>query len=90
MSHWVDHGVVGFDEPARDEPVGDQFPPRRCSRVILAGNLSALDVELPEPAIDRLDRVSAIGLGFPLDFVGTSAEFVKGPGGARVGAHGRN
>jgi aryl-alcohol dehydrogenase-like predicted oxidoreductase len=52
----------------------------------LTGNLAALDAELPRTAVDRLDAASAIELGFPLDFIGPSAEFVYGAAGRRLDA----
>ncbi|MDN3352287.1 aldo/keto reductase [Actinomadura sp. DC4] len=44
----------------------------------LAANLAALDVRLPEEALRRLDEASAIELGFPHDFIGSTKEFVYG------------
>jgi aryl-alcohol dehydrogenase-like predicted oxidoreductase len=44
----------------------------------LAANLAALDARLPDDALRRLDEVSAIELGFPHDFIGSTREFVYG------------
>lgn len=45
----------------------------------LTANLAALDVRLPAEALRRLDEASAISLGFPHDFIGSTKEFVYGP-----------
>ncbi len=43
-----------------------------------------VDVVLPDDALRRLDEASAIELGFPHDFIGSTREFVYGPVGLRV------
>jgi aryl-alcohol dehydrogenase-like predicted oxidoreductase len=48
----------------------------------LTDNLAAADLVLPQPAVARLDRVSAIELGFPHDFIDSTRDFVYGPVGA--------
>jgi aryl-alcohol dehydrogenase-like predicted oxidoreductase len=45
----------------------------------LLDNLAAVDIVLPEPALARLDDVSAITRGFPADFIDSSRDFVYGP-----------
>ncbi|MEV6158452.1 aldo/keto reductase [Nonomuraea sp. NPDC052129] len=50
----------------------------------LTDNLAALDLTLPEEALRRLDEVSGIELGFPMEFVGATSEFVYGPVGRDV------
>lgn len=51
----------------------------------LADNLAAIDLELPEDAVARLDKASAIDLGFPMDFIlDTTSDFVYGPSGQRT------
>jgi aryl-alcohol dehydrogenase-like predicted oxidoreductase len=47
-------------------------------------NLGALDLSLPADAMDRLDAVSAIPLGFPHDFMAETAPWLYGDAGARV------
>jgi aryl-alcohol dehydrogenase-like predicted oxidoreductase len=44
----------------------------------LTDNLAAASRVLPEDAVRRLDEVSAIPLGFPHDFIESTAEFVYG------------
>lgn len=56
----------------------------------LEDNLVAGDLELPAEAIDRLETVSAIELGFPADFIASTAEFVYGSVGERVDARTRS
>jgi len=57
----------------------------------LADNLAANDLELPEDAVARLDKASAIDLGFPMDFIlDTTSDFVYGPSGQQTdGRHGQ-
>jgi len=50
---------------------------RRLDQLI--DNLAATDLRLPEDALRRLDDVSAIPRGFPLDFIESTTEFVYGP-----------
>ena len=50
----------------------------------LVDNLGAVDVELGAEALERLDKASAISLGFPYDFIRDTASFVYGPVGERV------
>jgi aryl-alcohol dehydrogenase-like predicted oxidoreductase len=50
----------------------------------LTDNLAVVDVVLPDDALRRLDEASAIELGFPHDFIGSTREFVYGPVGLRV------
>jgi aryl-alcohol dehydrogenase-like predicted oxidoreductase len=50
----------------------------------LTDNLGAVDVELPAEARARLDEVSAVTLGFPLDFIASTRGFVYGEAGERV------
>ncbi|MET9080068.1 aldo/keto reductase [Streptomyces sp. NPDC004232] len=51
----------------------------------LSDNLAAIDLELPEDAVARLDKASAIELGFPMDFIlDTTSEFVYGPSGGQT------
>ena len=50
----------------------------------LADNLGAVDVELSADALDRLDKASAIHLGFPQDFIRDTASLVYGPIGEQV------
>lgn len=45
----------------------------------LADNLAALDLDLPDDVVRRLDKVSAIPLGCPHDFIESSRSFVYGP-----------
>ncbi|MGH9030062.1 MAG: aldo/keto reductase [Acidimicrobiales bacterium] len=44
----------------------------------LLDNLAAADLDLPEEAVRRLDEVSAIERGFPLDMIDSSKDFVYG------------
>ncbi|MEU6509709.1 aldo/keto reductase [Streptomyces sp. NPDC046942] len=44
----------------------------------LTDSLAALELELPEDAIRRLDTASAFDLGFPQDFISMSRDFVYG------------
>jgi aryl-alcohol dehydrogenase-like predicted oxidoreductase len=51
----------------------------------LTDNLAAIDLELPEDAVARLDKASAIELGFPMEFIAeTTADFVYGSSGKQV------
>jgi len=50
---------------------------RRLDQLI--DNLAATDLRLPEEALRRLDDVSAIPRGFPVDFIESTTEFVYGP-----------
>lgn len=50
----------------------------------LVDNLAAVDLDLDDVAIQRLDEASAISLGFPHDFLGETASLVYGPVGRRV------
>lgn len=50
----------------------------------LVDNLGALELALPDDALQRLDEVSAITLGFPYDFIDSTRGFVYGPVGART------
>jgi aryl-alcohol dehydrogenase-like predicted oxidoreductase len=50
----------------------------------LTDNLAATDLHLPDEALVRLDRCSAIELGFPHDFITSTHEFVYGPVGAQT------
>ncbi|MEU8695551.1 aldo/keto reductase [Streptomyces sp. NPDC048665] len=51
----------------------------------LSDNLAAIDLELPEDAVARLDKASAIELGFPMDFIlDTTSDFVYGPSGGQT------
>ncbi|GAA3784706.1 aldo/keto reductase [Streptomyces coacervatus] len=51
----------------------------------LSDNLAAIDVELPEDSVARLDKASAIELGFPMDFIlDTTGDFVYGPSGRQT------
>lgn len=52
----------------------------------LTDNLAAADLVLPDEALARLDTVSTIELGFPLDFIDSTRGFVYGEAGARVTA----
>lgn len=45
----------------------------------LADNLAASSLVLPEEAVRRLNEVSAIERGFPLDMIESSRDFVYGP-----------
>ena len=54
----------------------------------LAGNLAALDVDLPGEALRRLDEVSAIPLGFPHDFIESTRSYVYGPAGEKTSRSG--
>jgi hypothetical protein len=56
---------------------------RLDSPLQLADSLAAAELELPAPAVARLDEVSAFDLGFPQDFIKASREFVYGPAVAR-------
>ncbi|MFF4508841.1 aldo/keto reductase [Streptomyces sp. NPDC001401] len=48
----------------------------------LADNLAAIDLMLSDDAVVRLDKASAIELGFPMDFIlDTTGDFVYGPSG---------
>jgi aryl-alcohol dehydrogenase-like predicted oxidoreductase len=47
-------------------------------------NLAAVDVVLPPEAVDRLDRASAIEVGFPSDMINDMGGFVYGPVGQQV------
>ncbi len=55
---------------------------RRADQV--ADNLGAVDVHLDAATLDRLDKVSAISLGFPSEFIAATASFVYGPVGEQV------
>lgn len=55
----------------------------------LADNLGAVDLELPGDALRGLNEASAISLGFPLDFIESTWEFVYGEVGDRVEGRGR-
>lgn len=44
----------------------------------LLENLAALELSLPEPALARLEKASAIQLGFPHDFINANATWVLG------------
>jgi aryl-alcohol dehydrogenase-like predicted oxidoreductase len=57
----------------------------------LADNLAANDLALPDDAVARLDKASAIDLGFPMDFIlDTTSDFVYGPSGQQTdGRHGQ-
>jgi aryl-alcohol dehydrogenase-like predicted oxidoreductase len=51
----------------------------------LADNLAAIDLALPDEAVARLDKASAIDLGFPMDFIlDTTSDFVYGASGQRI------
>jgi len=50
----------------------------------LMDNLAAVDLALPDRALERLDEASAIELGFPHDFIAGTREFVYGPVGLKV------
>lgn len=50
----------------------------------LTDNLAAADRVLPDDAVRRLDEASAIPLGFPHDFIASTAGFVYGEVGERV------
>jgi aryl-alcohol dehydrogenase-like predicted oxidoreductase len=50
----------------------------------LVDNLGAVRVDLDADALDRLDKASAISLGFPQDFIRDTAGFVYGQSGERV------
>jgi aryl-alcohol dehydrogenase-like predicted oxidoreductase len=50
----------------------------------LMDNLAAVDLALPDGALERLDEASAIELGFPHDFIAGTSEFVYGPVGLKV------
>ncbi|ONK14207.1 aldo/keto reductase [Streptomyces sp. MP131-18] len=50
----------------------------------LTDNLAYTGLALPEPAVRRLDEASAIDLGFPLDFMESTKDFVFGEVGDRV------
>jgi aryl-alcohol dehydrogenase-like predicted oxidoreductase len=54
----------------------------------LTDNLAALQLTLPGAAVDRLDEVSTIPLGFPHDFIESSAGFVYGPAGEKTDRRG--
>jgi hypothetical protein len=72
-------GVVpGRDRLDDDAPAVGASDPRRQPEQLTA-NLGALDVRLPAEALRRLDEASAISLGFPHDFIGSTTEFVYGP-----------
>jgi aryl-alcohol dehydrogenase-like predicted oxidoreductase len=45
----------------------------------LGDSIAALDLELPEDAVRRLDEASSFELGFPQDFIAMAREFVYGP-----------
>jgi len=47
-------------------------------------NLAAAEVRLPDEAVGRLDKASAIELGFPHDFIDAVQDFVFGEVGERV------
>lgn len=50
----------------------------------LGDNLAALELRLPDGAIQRLDEVSARPLGFPYEFIASSRGFVYGPAGEQT------
>ncbi|HEY9409375.1 MAG TPA: aldo/keto reductase [Jiangellaceae bacterium] len=50
----------------------------------LTDNLAAADLVLPGEAVERLDEVSAIELGFPLDFLASTKDYAFGEAGRRV------
>ncbi|MEU0812638.1 aldo/keto reductase [Streptomyces sp. NPDC005970] len=51
----------------------------------LTDNLAAIDLELPDEAVGRLDKASAIDLGFPMEFIlDTTTDFVYGSSGKQV------
>jgi aryl-alcohol dehydrogenase-like predicted oxidoreductase len=50
----------------------------------LADNLAAAELHLPAEAVARLDKASAIELGFPHDFIDSTQDFVYGDVGERV------
>jgi aryl-alcohol dehydrogenase-like predicted oxidoreductase len=50
----------------------------------LVDNLAAAQVRLPEDIMRRLDEVSAIELGFPMDFIASMRKFVYGNVGEQV------
>jgi len=50
----------------------------------LHDNLAAAELNLPEEAVRRLDEASAIELGFPLDFIDATRNFVYGAAGERA------
>src|SRR5689334_14110577 len=50
----------------------------------LTDNLAAVDLKLPDDALGRLDEASAIEIGFPLDFIAGTREFVYGPVGLQT------
>lgn len=50
----------------------------------LTDNLGAVDVRLPEEAVQRLNAASAIELGFPRDFIESMGTFVYGQVGRQV------
>ena len=50
----------------------------------LVDNLAASDLVLPQEVVSRLDEVSAIERGFPLDMIDSSRDFVYGAVAERV------
>ncbi|WP_433510958.1 aldo/keto reductase [Nonomuraea sp. CA-143628] len=51
----------------------------------LTDNLAAIDLELPEEAVRRLEQAASIDLGFPMEFImDTTTDFVYGPSGKLV------
>jgi aryl-alcohol dehydrogenase-like predicted oxidoreductase len=56
--------------------------PRRLDQ--LTDNLASADLTLPDDAVDRLDKASAIHLGFPLDFLESTRRFAFGEAGSRI------
>jgi aryl-alcohol dehydrogenase-like predicted oxidoreductase len=50
----------------------------------LVDNLTAADLVLPEDVVQRLDEVSAIDPGFPMEMIDSSRDFVYGPVGERL------
>lgn len=50
----------------------------------LRDTLAAVDLTLPADAVRRLDEVSAVDLGFPLDFLDSTENFVYGDVGTSV------
>lgn len=50
--------------------------------------MAALDLELPDEAVRRLEEATSFELGFPQDFIAMAREFVYGPGVERFQARG--
>ncbi|GGL14733.1 oxidoreductase [Sphaerisporangium melleum] len=50
----------------------------------LTDNLAAIGLELPEEAVTRLEEAAAIELGFPMEFILNTTDFVYGASGNRV------